>query len=192
MRTAAAAALILITTSVPAHTAFLIEEIRVDNRWWQQEARIDITFNQAPDFTTFDSVGRAANALQLYFTPQGIPNEPWTVYTLGRVNEILGTVRFRNGPDGADYDGPDPDPLAGGWGSIRGVVPYLLLDRILSFTAPYSLIGTPDVFWSLRAETFDFGVHRGRVGVVAPEPSSALLLLLGVSLLLARHAMRRS
>jgi hypothetical protein len=108
------------------------------------------------------------------------------------VNETLGTIRFRNGPDSADYDGPDPDSLAGGWGSLRGEVPYLLLDRILSFDVSYSLIGTLDPWWSLKAETFEFGSTRSRVGVVAPEPASLLLLLLGGSLLLARHAMRRA
>jgi hypothetical protein len=74
------------------------------------------------------------------------------------------------------------------WGRIikdaGGEVPYLLDDRTFSFTASYDLIGTPDAWWSLKAETFELGALRGRVGVVAPEPSSLLLLLLGLPMLL--------
>jgi hypothetical protein len=192
MRTAAAA-LILFATSIPAHATFLIDKIDVNNHHYRQEAEIAITFNQLPDFVTVDSRGRAANALQLYFVPRGGTNEPWEIHVVGRVNEgdMLGSVRFRNGPQGADYTGSDPNFPSGGWGSIRGEVPYLLQDRTLSFTATYDMIGTPDAWWSLKAETFEFGSFRSRVGVVAPEPSSALLLLLG-ALLLAWHAMRRT
>jgi hypothetical protein len=186
-------ALILLATS-PTHADLLIDKIEVNNRHYDQEADIAITFNQAPDFVTVDSRGRATHALQLYFAPRSVPNEPWNISVLGRVNEgdTLGSIRFRNGPASIDYDGPDLDFSSGGWGSIRGEVPYLLDDRTLSFTATYDLIGTPDAWWSLKAETFEFGALRGRVGVVAPEPSSLLLLLLGSSLLLTRHAMRRT
>jgi hypothetical protein len=119
-----ATALILLATN-PTPAAFLIDKIEVNNRHYDQEADIAITFNQAPDFVAVDSRGRAAHGLQLYFAPRGVPNEPWNISILGRVNEgdTLGSVRFRNGPASIDYDGPDLDFPSGGWGSIRVVVP---------------------------------------------------------------------
>src|SRR5262245_61037184 len=88
-----------------------------------QEVLFTIEFNQAPDFSTVDSFGRQANSFQYFIV--GDPNLPYPVNfdAIIRGEEIhitLDTIRIRNSEPGV------PDPVAGGWGAVRGVVPFSL------------------------------------------------------------------
>lgn len=126
-------------------------------------------FSQMPDFTTLDSAGRQQDSFQIFiaFNP-ATPNPayPPSVDVLVRGEEIhiAHAVRIR------DARPPVADPHAGGWGALRGRVPYHVAPQangtaILTFSAPFALLGIVGQFaWAL--ETYNFGaIVDSRQGV---------------------------
>ena len=97
-----------------------------------------LTFNRPPDFQTVDSLDRQADAFQYYIV--GDPSLPYPYFydTIIRGEELHLTspvLRVRNATPS------DPtDPAAGGWGTVRGVVPYQLNGDVLTFSTPLALI----------------------------------------------------
>ena len=103
-----------------------------------------ITFNKAPDFFTINNAGSQANTFQFYIDPNATgPNigygDPFNVSSLIRGGEIhiSGDIRVR---DAYGEGGPD----SGGWGPIRGSVPYILDGDVLIFSTPLAIINDPD------------------------------------------------
>lgn len=84
-----------------------------------------ITFNQVPDFFTVDSFGRAANAFQFYIVGDPTLSYPANYDSIIRGGEIYlgGGIPIRNGSPSI------ADPHAGGWGAIRGIVPFTLTGK---------------------------------------------------------------
>jgi hypothetical protein len=130
-----------------------------------------LVFSQTPDFTTLDSQGRPQDSFQIFIafnpaTPN--PANPQSVDVLVRGDEIhiANALRIRNARP------PVADPNAGGWGSIRGTVPYHLRTQpngaaVLTFSAPFHLLGITGQFaWAL--ETYNFGAQVDQRQGVAP------------------------
>src|ERR1035437_9322593 len=95
-----------------------------------------LQFNRAPEFFTCDQYGRQADAFQFYIAtstniPVFYPPRPYASLIRGGEINFDNAIVIRN-------DGPpdDNDPHSGGWGSIRGSVPYTLNANILTFSAP--------------------------------------------------------
>jgi hypothetical protein len=102
-----------------------------------------LTFNRPPDFQTTDSVGRQADSFQYYIV--GDPSLPYpsNYDTIVRGEELHLTsdvLRVRNATPS------DPtDPASGGWGTVRGVVPYQLNGNVLTFSTSLGLISDHSV-----------------------------------------------
>jgi hypothetical protein len=117
-----------------------------------------IVFNRFPDFFTTDEVGRQADSFQ-YFVGSDVPVDPQFLDSIIRGEEIhsTGMIPIRNAFP------PDPTPGSGGWGTIRGEVPFTLHGPVLSFAAPLSLLtdrtGLDILPYILEA--YEFGIWNG-------------------------------
>jgi hypothetical protein len=115
-----------------------------------------IVFNQLPDFST-DPSGQQTDAFQYFIV--GNPSLPYpsnyvSIIRGGEIYSTTGLIPIRNAvpPDSSD-------PNSGGWGTIRGEVPYTLNGTRLTFVAPLSLISNSTDASSIdfRLETYAYG-----------------------------------
>ncbi|AUB34365.1 PEP-CTERM protein-sorting domain [Nostoc flagelliforme CCNUN1] len=148
-----------------------------------KEVLFTIDFNRVPDFFTLDQVGRQADSFQYFIDPSGeLPIfRPPSAYSnlssiiRGEEINVAGDIRIR------DVFSVGPlEPNSGGWGKIRGSVPYSLDGTVLKFSAPLQFIGDSDGLFSYRLELYEFGGGGGNANenksIIAsvPEPTSAL------------------
>ena len=129
-----------------------------------QQVLFTLDFNEVPNFFLVDAYNRQADSFQYFIEADGeLPVFRGSPYysqleTIVRAEEIhvAGDIRVRNVfPIGSD------EPNSGGWGSLRGSVPYTLNDTVLTFSAPLQLIGDSDGLFSYRLEWYEFGEFRG-------------------------------
>jgi hypothetical protein len=177
--------LLLVGTTGEAQAGFMfVSESAVFNPA-TGEVQFTIEFNQHPDFFTLDSVGRQADSFQYFIV--GDPSLPYPenydAIIRGEEIHITGdTLRIRNSAP------PNPDPASGGWGAIRGSVPFSLDGNVLTFSTPLPLISdhSTDGHFAYRLESYVFGGTTRSVvsqSTVVPEPFTAVLLAMaGVTL----------
>lgn len=146
----------------PAQAVVLINSESVVANLDSREALFTIEFNEVPDFFTIDNFGRQADSFQYYIDTDGeLPvfrNYPDELDIIIRGEEIhvAGDIRIRNAlPIGSGGSN------SGGWGLIRGSVPYTLNGTVLTFSAPLELIGNSDGLFSYHLETYEFGSGNG-------------------------------
>lgn len=102
-----------------------------------------LTFNRPPDFQTVDTLGRQADSFQYFIV--GDPGAPYpnnydAIIRGGELHATSPMLRVRNSRPS------DPaDPASGGWGMVRGEVPYRLEGNVLSFSASPELISDQSV-----------------------------------------------
>jgi hypothetical protein len=137
-----------------------------------------ILFDESVDFFTFVGVTQA-DEFQFYIDPDGVPipgpsTQPPGVDIIIRGSEIHinGDIRIR------DRHG-EGGPGSGGWGPIRGSVPFELSqdNRLLSFAVGFDLLAETDGDFTYALQTTEFGVTSdvvfGRSTV--PEPTAWLV-----------------
>ena len=95
-----------------------------------------IEFSRAADFVTL-AYGRQAYAFQYFFV--GDPDLPYpqnydSIIRGGEIYLTTDSLRIRNA-----YPS-DPDLASGGWGSIRGSVPFVVRDNTVTFSVPLELV----------------------------------------------------
>jgi hypothetical protein len=200
LATASTALSFAVIEANPAQAVLLINSqsavVNIDT----QEAFFTLEFNQVPDFFSLDEAGRQADSFQYFIDADGgLPVFRGSPYfseleTIIRGEEIhvAGDIRVRNVLPSSD------EPNSGGWGTLRGSVPYNLNGTVLTFSTPLELIGDSDGLFSYRLEAYEFGgltdINIGAISVVrpspptsVPEPSPALGLgILGLAGLVAR------
>jgi hypothetical protein len=147
------------------------------------DVNFTIEFNQVPDFLSVDSVGRQANSFQYFIIGDASLPYPENYDAIFRGEEIHitgDTLRIR------DSRPSDSDPIAGGWGAIRGSVPYSLFGNVVAFSAPLSLISDHSTDGSFRyeLESSVYGSTTRHVvtqstGWIVPEPSTAVHWVVG-------------
>jgi hypothetical protein len=122
-----------------------------------QQVLFTISFNEAPDFMTVDAFGRQADSFQYYIprNPNGDPfGDESKLVSIIRGEEIHITIdrlRIRNAVPSSS------DPAAGGWGTIRGVEPFVLDGNVLTFSAPLSVIHPTGGLFRYGLESGEFG-----------------------------------
>ena len=148
-----------------------------------KEVLFTINFNRAPDFFTVDEFDRQADSFQYYVEADGefpiFRGSPYysELESIIRGEEIhvAGDIRIRD----VFSVGPS-EPNSGGWGNIRGSVPYSLDGTVLKFSAPLQFIGDSDGLFSYRLELYEFGGWNGLTNenkstiASVPEPNFAL------------------
>jgi hypothetical protein len=134
-------------------------------------------FNRAPDFFTTDEYDRQADSFQYFIDADGgfpifrgkdIYYSNLESLIRGEEIHLGGDVRIRNAWP------PDPDlSSSGGWGSIRGSVPYTLSGNVFSVLVPLQLIGDSDGKFSYRLEWYEYGSYKGYIDAeTVPEPAT--------------------
>ena len=123
-------------------------------------ARFRARFDSVPDFRTLDEFGRVADSFQYeidddWRAPVGLPPEGLDAIVRGDEIHVADALRIR---DTGFVTGPDPDPVAGGWGAIITEVPFELNGRELRFEAPLAAIGDDDGYFAYRLFTTEFGL----------------------------------
>jgi hypothetical protein len=113
-----------------------------------------IEFNQRPDFYATDGFGRAENSFQYFI---GVDPSVGALDSVVRGEE----VHFTNGLVVIRNAAPEDDGTAqsGGWGTVRGQVPYKLNGPRLRFSVPLSLLTGQAAGNPLRyvLESYEFG-----------------------------------
>jgi hypothetical protein len=142
-----------------------------------------LQFNRAPDFFTCDQYGRQADAFQFYIAtstniPVFYPPRPYaSLIRGGEINYGNGIVIRNDGPS------DETDPHSGGWGSVRGSVPYTLSADTLMFSVPADVLDVQGPFaYSLLLTSFGAATHNPYAGdsggpIPVPEPAPFSLVL---------------
>jgi len=166
-----------LTSGFPAEAALLVlsqsAEVNLDNN----SVLFQIEFNRAPDFFTTDEYGRQADSFQYYVDADGgFPIFKGGEFYYSNLESIIrgeeihlaGDVRIRNALP------PDPDlSSSGGWGSIRGSVPYTLSGNVFSLLVPLELIGDTDGKFSYQLLWTEYGGAGGYIDAeTVPEPAT--------------------
>ncbi|HEY9811983.1 MAG TPA: PEP-CTERM sorting domain-containing protein [Candidatus Sericytochromatia bacterium] len=150
-----------------------------------------IEFNRAPDFFTTDEYDRQADFFQYYINADGgLP--VYRDYSdlesiIGGEIAVGGNVGIRNAWP------PDPDwSSSGGWGSIRGSVPYTLSGNVLSLLIPLQVIGDSDGKFSYVLQWGEYGGQQGWIETEAeaeavPEPATIFGSFMALGGLAAFH-----
>ena len=136
-----------------------------------------IEFNRTPDFFTTDEYDRQADSFQYFIDADGgfpifrgkdIYYSNLESIIRGEEIHLAGDVRIRNALP------PDPDlSSSGGWGSIRGSVPYTLSENVFSLLVPLQLIGDSDGKFNYHLEWYEYGTLGDYIDAeTVPEPAT--------------------
>jgi hypothetical protein len=130
-----------------------------------------VIFNQIPNFTNVDSNGRQQDSFQIYMafnpaTPNPANTQSVDVLVRGDEIHLAHAIRIRDARPAVS------DPHSGGWGAIRGSVPFRVAPQpngtaVMSFSVPFEMLGIKGQFaWVL--ETYNFGSQVDKRQGVSP------------------------
>ena len=175
--------LVLATFNAVAYGTFTLEAGSVSDIDNSGNVTFTLQFNRAPDFFTLDAYDRQADAFQFYIAtttniPLFYPPRPYASLIRGGEIYYDNAIVIRN-------DGPpdDNDPHSGGWGSVRGNVPYSLSSQTLIFSVPADVLDVQGPFaYSLLLTSFGAATHNPYTGdsggpIPVPEPATFSLAL---------------
>lgn len=186
LRAAALCVALVLAVPVVARAGLLILSQSVTVNLDQGRATFTLAFDHLPMFGPRDPLGRPFESFQYEIAPDcaNIDQCPFTaIRAVVRGDEIDGghVIPIRDGIE----NGSDPNPVSGGWGFVRGDVPYQLRGSTLTFSAPLSLLQDPDGRFAYRVFTTSSGQTDSLVtGQSIPLPAAvwtggSLLLTLG-------------
>jgi hypothetical protein len=186
LRAAALGAALMLAIPVVARAGLLILSQSVNVSLDQRQAIFTLSFDHLPMFGPRDSLGRPLESFQYEIAPDctNIDQCPFTaIRAVVRGDEIDGghLIPIRDGIE----NGSDPNPASGGWGYVRGDVPFHLHGSTLTFSAPLPLLQGPDGQFAYRVFTTSSGQTDSLVtGQSIPLPAAvwtggSLLLTLG-------------
>jgi hypothetical protein len=166
-----------LTSGLPAEAALMVLSQSAEVNLASNSVLFQIEFNRVPDFFTTDEYDRQADSFQYFIDADGgFPIFRGTDIYYSNLESIIrgeeihlgGDVRIRNALP------PDPDmSSSGGWGSIRGSVPYTLSGNVLSLLVPLELSGDTDGKFSYELMWLEYGALQGYIDAeIVPEPAT--------------------
>lgn len=157
-------AVFVLKTTGLAQGALTIESESVITDIENQQVLFKIDFNQVPDFFTVDEFNRQANSFQYFIGTDdtvpvftNFPNNLNTIIRGGEIN-VSSDIPIR---DALPLNSAEPN--SGGWGQIRGSVPYTLDGTIIEFSAPLQLINDSDGSFNYNLLLTEFGASSDSV-----------------------------
>lgn len=149
----------------------------------RREVAFKLTFSHKPDFETLDEFSRPEDSFQYEINPafsgsleiDGVGD----IQTVVRGDEIhiARAIRIRTA-----LGEVDSDPAAGGWGQVRGVVPFKLEGRTLSFTASFDQLKEDDGVFAYRLFSTEFGATTSFLEAVSiPLPPAVGMGAVGLA-----------
>ena len=176
------AALIALGTGQIAQAVLLVESESAVVNLDVKEVLFTVNFNQVPDFFT-DQYGAQVDSFQYFIDQDGelpiLNASPiysnFSSIIRGDEIHVAGDVRIRD-----VFSVGLSEPNSGGWGNIRGSVPYTLDGTVLKFSTPLQLIGDSDGVFSYQLLLTEFGAWNGitneNKSIISsvPEPNLAL------------------
>lgn len=184
----------LVGNAVSASAVFIFQSESTIFEPATGKVQFTIGFNQSPNFT-IDSQGRQANSFQYFIVGDTSLTSPAKYDSIIRGEEIhlsADTLRIRNSVP------PDSGPVTvtGGWGAVRGEVPFNLIGNTLTFSTPLSLISDHSLNGTVayRLESYEFGSltkFADSQFSIAPEPATGTVVALGGLTLFCWYGWRR-
>jgi hypothetical protein len=164
-----------------------------------QKVTFELTFNRPPDFSTVDSLGRAQDAFQYEIDPNSFDINQSSFLNIRSVirGSEIGKANQLPIRDGFQ-SGVDPNPAAGGWGPVRGTVPFTLTGSRLTFAPTFSDLDTRDGAFAYRVFTTNYGATAseasGRSISLPPamQAGTAMLALITAAAIFHRRHRRKS
>ncbi len=171
--------------------SFHIVSDSVDFDSEKRTTTFDVRFSSAPDFYTLDHLGRQKNSFQ-YFFDRNLTGDlfaPSPDLTIIRAEEIhvANVLRIR------DSLGDDPSPTSGGWGPIRGTVPFTLSGDDVHFIVGWSVLGQTGDHFRYGLESYEFGTVTDSIARMIPLPQALLcggvwlVIIVGAQIIYSRH-----
>jgi hypothetical protein len=179
----AVAALALLAT-VSSSYAATVTQVMTTVDMGAGTVNFQVAYNGTPDFFTVDSLGRHADAFQFWIgdtRPLSFP----PIVSIIRGGEIYlgGGIPIR------DIVGHDSPPeITGGWGPVRGMVPFTLSNNLLDFTVTLAVLNVTGqfsyYFLGFGATTQQFYSYGSGIAVegLAPVPLPAAFPLFATGL----------
>ena len=108
-----------------------------------QVFQFTLQLSAPPDLFTVDEFNRGQDEFQYWIT-YDLPADPF--YPLVTPDVLIrgSEIRWSGGIPVRERTGGDGGPHTGGWGPIRGIVPYQLIGSVITFSIPRELLGDPD------------------------------------------------
>jgi len=149
---------VVLVAAVPAEAGLEILSQSVNVDFHEREAFFTLLFDQPPRFDLRDTLGRPVDSFQYEIVPDARDIDQSSITDIRAIirgDEIGQSSRIpiRDGIETAS----DPSPVSGGWGYIRGSVPFTLNGGELTFSAPLSLLDDPSGHFAYRVFTTDSG-----------------------------------
>jgi len=141
-------------TLPPAAELALIKNYQITNIPGKSIVRFRIEYDQIPDFFSTDSVGRSADAFQIFVRNDGVQTgSSWDVIVRSQEIARTGYLLVRDAsPHGTGGEG------SGGWGPIRyPEIVFNLQGKILSFEISYSVLNETDGRFYYQLSSFWYG-----------------------------------
>jgi hypothetical protein len=181
-----------LTSGVPAEAALLVLSQSAEVNLDSSSVLFQIEFNREPDFFTTDEYDRQADAFQYFIEADGgFPIFRGTDIYYSNLESLITGWQIHLGGDVPIRNALPPDPdlsSSGGWGSIRGSVPYTLSGNVFSFLVPLQLIGDSDGKFSYRLEWYEYGGVGGYIEAeTVPEPATIFGSFMALGGLAAFH-----
>jgi hypothetical protein len=151
----AAAAPRMVQSSATDHPLQIVFESAVYD---PETGNVDFTvrFNRGPNFRKVDQYGRRADSFQYFIVGDDTLPYPQNFDAIIRGDEIQLRSRLLPIRNSAPSD---PDPAAGGWGTIRATIPFQLHGNVLTFSAALTTLTdhSTDGRFTYILETYNFG-----------------------------------
>ncbi len=123
-----------------------------------ETGNVDFTlqFDRRPNFRTVDEYGRQADSFQYFIVGDETLAYPQNFDAIIRGDEVQLKSRLLPIRNSAPTD---PNPAAGGWGTIRATIPFQLHGRVLTFSAALNELSdhSTDGRFTYILETYNFG-----------------------------------
>jgi hypothetical protein len=118
-----------------------------------RDVSFSIVFNKPPDFTRVDASGSQANSFQYFIGGDPAQGTFDAIIRGEEIHVSSNRLRIRNAAP------PDSDPAAGGWGTIRGAVPFKVSGTVLTFSVPLSVLSdrSGDGKFAYQVESYESG-----------------------------------